>query len=136
MDLSAAYCRIKVFKKETKDFLYNHNLYNSKPQINNLINNMLTIINYAEINDYHSAIYLLRELNWYLAELQLMYGFFDDDIYNIISIIHKATCKSLDNKFKFEYFNKNKNCIVSYECNNKFESERIHPNFISKIINY
>ncbi len=127
MNHCAAYCRVKTFKKEIKEFLYNYNSYINKPEMHVITNNMLSIINYNEIGDYHSAIFLLREFNWYLAELMLFYSFFEDDFYNIIKLVHKATCKALDNDFKFEYINKNNNCIVSYDFKNKFEMERIDP---------
>ena len=130
MDLCAACCRVKVFKREAKEFLDNYKDYRSKPQLHDLIDNMLSIINYSSLGDYYAAIYLLREFHWYLSELILTYLFFDNDMYDIVSIMHKATCKSLDNELKYECFNKNNNSIIVYECNNKFEQERILPKVI------
>ena len=130
MDLSAAYCRVKVFKRETKEFLDNYKAYHSKTQLHGLLDNMLSIINYSSLGDYYAAIYLLREFNWYLSELILTYLFFDNDMYDIVNIMHKATCKSLESQFKYEYFNNNNNSMIIYECNNKYEQERILPKVI------
>ena len=131
MDLCAAYCRIKVFKKETKEFLHNYKFYYNRTELHGLLDNMLLIINHNSVGDYLSAIYLLRDFNWHLSELSLMYLFYDTDLFDIINIMHKATCKVLDNNFKFEYINKNNNSRIIYDCNSKFETERIFPKIIS-----
>jgi hypothetical protein len=130
MELSAAYCRIKIFKKEIKPLLNNLECYNYKNEINDLIENIQSILYYGSMNDLHSAIYLLREFHWHLANLILIHCSFDNDTYNMIIIMHKATCKALINDLKFEYTNKKTNYRIIYDCSNKFEMENIFPKII------